>query len=110
MRDPAKLFNILGEPKCEFLTKKRKDVGIKSCNDPNIFIECSNRMDDVHQNIDDYNPNTDGKVLIVFDEIIEEVMSNKKFQTIIKELFIRCRKANISRVFITDLIFCSKRC
>ena len=109
MRHPAKLFNILGEPKCEFLTKKRKDVGIKSCNDPNIFIECSNRMDDVHQNIDDYNPNRDGKVLIVFDEI-EDVMSNKKFQNMIKELFIRCRKANISHVFITVLIFCSKRC
>ena len=63
MRHPAKLFNIRGEPKCEFLTKKHKDVEIKSCNDPNIFIECSNIMDDVHQNIDDYNPNRDEKVL-----------------------------------------------
>ena len=44
----------LSEPK--FLIKKRKDVGIKHCNDPNAFIECSNRMDDVYQNIDDYNP------------------------------------------------------
>ena len=44
----------LSEPK--FLIKKRKDVGIKHCDDPNAFIECSNRMDDVYQNIDDYNP------------------------------------------------------
>ena len=45
----------LSEPKYEFLIKKREDVGIKYCNDPNAFIECSNRMDDVYQNIDDYN-------------------------------------------------------
>ena len=44
----------LSEPK--FLMKKRKDVGIKYCNDPNAFIDCSNRMGDVYQNIDDYNP------------------------------------------------------
>ena len=43
----------LSEPKYEFLIKKRKDVGIKYCNDPNAFIECLNRMDDVYQNIDD---------------------------------------------------------
>ena len=45
----------LSEPKYEFLIKKRKDVGIKYCNDLNAFIECSNTMDDVYQNIDDYN-------------------------------------------------------
>ena len=44
----------LSEPK--FLMKKCKDVGIKYCNDPNAFIDCSNRMGDVYQNIDDYNP------------------------------------------------------
>ena len=42
----------LNEPKYEFLIKKCKDVGIKYCNDPNAFIECSNRMDDVYKNID----------------------------------------------------------
>ena len=47
----------LSEPKYDFLIKKCKDVGIKYCNDPNAFTECSNRMDDVYQNIDDYNPN-----------------------------------------------------
>ena len=46
----------LSELKYEFLIKKREDVGIKYCNDPNVFIECSNTMDDVYENIDDQNP------------------------------------------------------
>ena len=95
----------LNEPKYEFLIKKCKDVGIKYCNDPNAFIECSNRMDDVYQNIDDYNPTRKRKILIVFDDMIADIMANKKFQTIIKQLFIRCRKVNISLVFITQFYF-----
>ena len=90
----------------EFLVKKRKDVGIKYCNDPNAFIECSNIMDDVYQNINDYNLRRKRKTLIVFDYMIAEIMSNKKIQTIIKELFIRCRKSNISFVFTTQSYFC----
>ena len=95
----------LSEPKYEFLIKKREDVGIKYCNDPNAFIECSNRMDDVYQNIDDYNPSRKRKILIVFDDMIADIMTNKKFQAIIKELFIRCRKVNISLAFITQSYF-----
>ena len=53
----------LSEPKYEFLIKKREDVGIKYCNDPLAFIECSNRMDDVYQNIDEYNPSRKRKTL-----------------------------------------------
>ena len=67
----------LSEPKYEFLIKKRKDVGIKYCNDPNAFIECSNAMDDVYQNIDDYNPIRKRKILIVFDDMIADIMSSK---------------------------------
>ena len=52
-------------------------------------------MDDVYQNIDDYNPSRKRKILIVFDDMIADIMSNKKFQVIIKELFIRCRKVKI---------------
>ena len=74
----------LSEPKYEFLIKKHEDVGIKYCNDPNAFIECSNRMDDVYQNIDDYNPSRKRKILILFDVMIPDIMSNKKFQAIIK--------------------------
>ena len=80
----------LSEPKYEFLTKKREDVGIKYCHDPNAFIECSNRMDHVYQNIDDCNPSRKRKILIAFDGMITGIMTSKKFQTIIKELFIRC--------------------
>ena len=62
-------------------------------------------MDDVFSNIDDYNPKRKRKILIVFDDMIADIMINKKFQAIIKELFIRCRKLNISLVFITQPYF-----
>ena len=62
-------------------------------------------MDHVYENIDDYNPNRKRKILIVFDDMIADIMTNKKFQAIIKELFIRCRKLNISLVFITQSYF-----
>ena len=95
----------LSEPKYEYLIKKREDAGIKHLNNPNAFIKCSNTMDDVYENIHDYNPSRKRKMLIVFDDMIADIMTNKKFQAIIKELFIRCRKVNISLVFITQSYF-----
>ena len=95
----------LSEPKYEYLIKKREDAGIKNVNNPNAFIVCSNTMDDVYEDIDNYNPKRNKKVLIVFDDMIADIMTNKKFQSIIKELFIRCRKLNISLVFITQSYF-----
>ena len=95
----------LNEPKYKILIKKRKDAGIKHLNDPNAFIECSNTMDDVYENINDYNPIRKRKKIIVFDDMITDIMTFKKFQAIIKELFIRCRKLNISLVFITQSNF-----
>ena len=65
----------LNEPKYEFLIKKCKNVGIKYLNDPNAFIECSNTMDDVSENIDDYNPSRKRKVLIVFDDMIADIIT-----------------------------------
>ena len=62
-------------------------------------------MDDVYENINDYNPSTKRKILVVFDDMIADIMTNKKFQAIIKELFSRCRKLNISLVFITQSYF-----
>ena len=62
-------------------------------------------MDDVYNNISDYNPNRKRKILIMFDDLIADIMTNKKSQSIIKELFIRCRKLNISLVFITQSYF-----
>ena len=61
-------------------------------------------MNDVYENIHDYNSSRKRKILIVFD-MIADIMTNKKFQAIIKELFIRCRKLNISLVFITQFYF-----
>ena len=95
----------LSEPKYEYLIKNHKNTGIKHLNDPNAFIECSNTMDDVYENINDYNPIRKRKKLIVFDDMIADIMTNKRFQAIIKELFIRCRKLNISLVFITQSYF-----
>ena len=57
------------------MIKKREDAGIKHLNDSNAFIECSNTMDDVHENIDDYNSNRQRKNLIVFDGMIADIMS-----------------------------------
>ena len=95
----------LSEPTYEYLIKKREDAGIKHLNNPNAFIECSNTMDDVYENIHDYNSSRKRKILIVFDDMIADIMTNKKFQAIIKELFIRRRKLNISLVFVTQSYF-----
>ena len=96
----------LSEPKYEYLIKKRENAGIKHFNDPNAFIKCSNTMNDIYENINDYNLiRKRKKILIVFDDMIADIMTNKKFQATIKELFIRCRKLNISLVFITQCHF-----
>ena len=95
----------LSEPKYEHLIKNRENVGIKHLNDSKAFIECSNTMNDVYENIDNYNLNRRRKILIVFNDMIADIMTNKKFQSIIKELFIRSRKLNISLVFITQSCF-----
>ena len=95
----------LTEPKYKFLINNRKNAGIKHFNDSTAFIEYSNDMDDVFTNINNYNKKRKRKVLIVFDNMIADIMSSTKFQAIIKELFIRCRKLNISIVFITQSYF-----
>ena len=95
----------LNEPKYKILIKKRKDAGIKHLNDPNVFIEYSNTMNDVYENIHDYNSSRKRKILIIFNDMIADIMTNKKFQALIKELFVTCRKLNISLVFITQSYF-----
>ena len=82
----------LNEPKYQFLIKNYEDVGIKYLNDQKAFIEYSQCMDGVYNNINDYNPNRKRKILIVFDHTLADIMTNRKFQAIIKQLFIRCRK------------------
>ena len=65
-------------------------------------MEYSNDMQDVYKNIEDYNPRKNRKVLVVFDDMIADVINNKKLNPIVTELFIRGRKINIFIVFITQ--------
>ena len=95
----------LSEPNYQLLIERRENAGIKNLNDPSAFIEYSNTMDDVYNNIDDYYPKRKRKILIAFDDMIADIMTNKRFHAIIKELFIRCIKLNISLVFITQSCF-----
>ena len=90
------------EAKYQYLINKREGVGINHFNDPKAFIEYSNDMHDVYKNINHYNPDKENKILIVFDDMIADMINNKKLNSIVTELFIRGRKLNISLVFITQ--------
>ena len=71
----------LSEPKHDYFIKKRELVEIKNLNNPNAFIECSNTVDDVYDNNNDYNSNKRRKILIVFDDMIVDIMTNKNFKS-----------------------------
>ena len=68
-------------------------------------MECSNDMRDVNKNIDEYNLGKGNKNLITFDDMIADMINNKKLNSIVTQLFIRGRKLNISLVFITQSYF-----
>ena len=93
------------EDKYHYLINKRESVGINHLNDPKAFIEYSNNMHNVYKNLDNYNPDKENKILIVFDDMIADMINNKKLNSIVIELFIRCRKLNISLVFISESYF-----
>ena len=95
----------INEPKYEYLINKREQAGIKNLNDPHAFIEYSDDIDGVLDDINNYNKNRDKKVLIVFDDMIANIEYNKNFKRIIKELFYRARKINVSIVFFTQSYF-----
>ena len=90
------------EDKYQFLINKRESIGLKHFSDPKAFIEYSNDMHDVYGNINYYNPDKENKILIVFNDMIADMINNKKLNSIVTELFIRGRKLNISLVFITQ--------
>ena len=81
------------ETKYQYLINKRKNVGK------------NDNMRDVYKNIDDYNSDKENKILIVFDDMIADMIHNKKLNSIVTELFIRGRKLNISLVFVTQSYF-----
>ena len=89
----------------QFLINKRESTGLTHFNDPKAFIEYSNDMQNVYENIDEYNTDKERKILIVFDDMIADMIHNKKLNSIVTELFIRGRKLNISLVFITQSYF-----
>ena len=82
----------LSELKYEFLIKNRKDVGIKNFDDSNAFIECSSTMDDVYENIVYQNLNRERKVLIVFDDMIADTVTNKKTSSCRKRIIFQVQK------------------
>ena len=84
--------------------KKRK--GLKYCKDARVFIEYSNYIDDIYKKIEEQNPGKERKILlIVIDDMITDMLSNKKLNTIVTGLFIRGRKLNILPTFITQSYF-----
>ena len=66
------------EDKYQFLIKKRQSIGLKHVNDTKAFIEYSSNMHDVYNNINDYNPGKEKKILIVFDDMIADMINNGK--------------------------------
>ena len=90
--------------KYQFLINKRESTGLKYFNDPKAFIDCSNDMQDVYKNIDEYNADKNYKIWIVF-YMIAYMFNKKKLNSVITELFIRGRKLNIFLVFITKSYF-----
>ena len=66
------------EAKYQLLINKTESPGLKQFNDPKAFIEYSNDMQDVYKNIDEYNTDKERKILIVFDDMIADMINNKK--------------------------------
>ena len=93
------------EPKYQFLINKLECTGLKYFNDSETFIRYSNDMDDIYKNIEEYYPSKKRKMLIVFDYMIPDMLSNKKLNPLVTESFVRCRKLIISLAFITQTYF-----
>ena len=93
------------EAKYQLLINKRESTGLKYLNYSKAFIEYSNDMDDIYENIEEYNPNKKQEIFIVFDDMIDDMLSNEKLNPIVTELFITGRKLNVSLVFITQSYF-----
>ena len=75
--------------KYQYLINKCEELGLDHFDDHKVFIEYSNNMEDVYKNIEDYNPGKKRKILIVFDDMIADMINNKTLNSIVTELFIR---------------------
>ena len=87
------------------MINKRESTRLKHFNDPEAFIEYSNDTQDVYKNIDEDNTDKEWKILIVFDDMIADIINNEKLYSTATKLFIRGSKWNISIVFITQSYF-----
>ena len=74
------------------LINGRKKVGIRKIKNPKAFTEYSQTIDNVYENLEDYNPTKKKRALIVFDNMIADIESNKKVSPVVTELFLRGRK------------------
>ena len=93
------------EAKYQLLNNKRENTGLKHFNNPKAFVEYSDDMQDVYKNIEGYNIGKKLEILIVFDDMIADMINNKKINPVVTEFFTRGRKLNISVVFITRSYF-----
>ena len=89
------------EAKYQFLINKRETTGLKHLNDSKVFIEYSSEVQDVYKNMEEYNADKEQKILLAFDDMI----NNKKLNSVVTELFVRGRKLKISLAFITQSYF-----
>ena len=80
------------EPKYQYLINKHEKEGLYHFKDPRAFREYSNGMQDVYKNIEGYNPGKKRKIIIVFDDMIADMINKKKLNPVVTELFIRGRK------------------
>ena len=90
------------QAKYQFLIKKKESTRLKHLK---AFIEYSNDMQNVYKKIEEYNIGITREILIVFDDMIADMINNEKLNPVVTELFIRDRKLNISIVFITQSYF-----
>ena len=93
--------------KYQLLINRREKVVIKKLKNSKTFIDYSQTIDDVYENLEDYSPTKKKKrkMLKVFDDMIEDMKTNKKLSSFVTELFLRGRKFNISFVFISQSYF-----
>ena len=106
--DIYKIYLYIKDPfesKHQLLINGREDEGIENLKNPKALIDYSQTIDDVYENLADYNPTKKRTVLIVFDDMIADMESNKKLSPVCTELFLTRRKPNISLVLISQFCF-----
>ena len=106
--DIDKIYLYIKDPfesNYQLLITGREKVGIKRLKNPKVFIDHSQTINDLYQNLEDYNPTKKRRVLIVFDDVIADMESNNKISPIVNESFLREGKLNISIVFLRQSYF-----